>query len=66
MRLQRLLGDMFERFVDPCVHLLRKRLTELSPTSDTNLVVSLMNIVECMTDDFNNDEVHLHTYFAPL
>jgi len=54
---KRLLGDMFERFVDPCVSLLRKRLTELSPTSDTNLVVSLMNIIECMTDDFANPDI---------
>ena len=54
---KRLLGDMFERFVDPCVGLLRKRLSELSPTSDTNLVVSLMNIFECMTDDFSNAEI---------
>ena len=52
---------MFERFVDPCVHLLRKRLSKLSPTSDTNLVVSLMNIVECMTDDFRNNEVNNYT-----
>ena len=48
---------MFERFVDPCISLLRKRLSELSPTSDTNLVVSLMNIFECMTDDFENADV---------
>jgi len=54
---KRLLGDMFERFVDPCISLLRKHLSELSPTSDTNLVVSLMNIFECMTDDFANPEV---------
>ena len=54
---KRLLGDMFERFIDPCVTLLRKRLTELSPTSDTNLVVSLMNIFECMTDDFASPEI---------
>jgi len=59
---QRLLGDMFERFVDPCIHLLRKRLYELSPTSDTNLVVSLMNIVECMTDEFKNAEVPCFYY----
>ena len=51
---KRLLSDMFERFVDPCIGLLRKRLSELSPTSDTNLVVSLMNIFECMTDEFTN------------
>jgi len=54
---KRLLGAMFERFVDPCICLLRKRLTELSPTSDTNLVVSLMNIFECMTDDFQHPEM---------
>jgi len=54
---KRLLSDMFERFVDPCISLLRKRLSELSPTSDTNLVVSLMNIFECLTDDFANPEI---------
>lgn len=32
------LMSMFERFVDPCLMLLRKRLGELSPTTDANLV----------------------------
>jgi len=54
---KRLLSDMFERFVDPCIGLLRRRLSELSPTSDTNLVVSLMNLFECMTDDFASPEI---------
>jgi len=54
---KRLLGDMFERFVDPCLSLLRKHLNELSPTSDTNVVINMMNILECMTDEFANPEV---------
>ena len=30
-------------------------LQELSPTSDTNLVKSLMNLVDCMMDEFHDE-----------
>ena len=52
-RLQLLM--MFERFVDPCLRLLRRRLGELSPTTDANLVRSLTNIVDCLTDEFRDE-----------
>lgn len=30
-------------------------LQELSPTSDTNLVKSLMNLMDCMMDEFQDE-----------
>ncbi|KAF3842869.1 hypothetical protein F7725_001718 [Dissostichus mawsoni] len=32
-----------------------KHLNELSPTSDTNLVKSLMNLMDCMMDEFHDE-----------
>jgi dynein heavy chain len=47
--------ELFERFVDPCIAYLRKGgLKELSPTSDANLVRSLMNILDCQFDKFQD------------
>ena len=47
------IAELFERFVDPCIAYLRKGgLKELSPTSDANLVRSLMNILDCQFDKF--------------
>ncbi|CAF0812566.1 unnamed protein product [Didymodactylos carnosus] len=51
---KKLLTELFERFVDPCISYLRKNLKELSPTSDTNLVRSLMNILDCQFDKFHD------------
>lgn len=31
------------------------RSQELSPTSDTNLVKSLMNLMDCMMDEFHDE-----------
>lgn len=54
-------------------------LQELSPTSDTNLVKSLMNLMDCMMDEFHDEakmksmnendifswlEVCVHTHYA--
>lgn len=52
---KKLIIELFERFVDPCIAYLRKGgLKELSPTSDANLVRSLMNILDCQFDKFHD------------
>ena len=52
---KKLIVELFERFIDPCIAYLRKGgLKELSPTSDTNLVRSLMNILDCQFDKFQD------------
>lgn len=55
-KFKKTVNDMFERFVDPCLQLIRKGgLKELVTTSDTNLVKSLMNLLEClMVDKFQD------------
>ena len=50
-----LLNDMFERFIDPCLALVRKKVKELSPTTDTNLVYALMNLIDCQLDEFQDE-----------
>jgi dynein heavy chain, axonemal len=52
---KKLIVELFERFIDPCIAYLRKGgLKELSPTSDSNLVRSLMNILDCQFDKFQD------------
>jgi dynein heavy chain len=52
---KKLIIELFERFVDPSIAYLRKAgLKELSPTSDANLVRSLMNILDCQFDKFQD------------
>jgi dynein heavy chain len=52
---KKLIIELFERFIDPCIAYLRKGgLKELSPTSDSNLVRSLMNILDCQFDKFQD------------
>ncbi|XP_075336554.1 dynein axonemal heavy chain 7 [Odontesthes bonariensis] len=46
---------LFDRIIPPCLQLIRKATKELSPTSDTNLVKSLMNLMDCMMDEFHNE-----------
>nr|DBA34563.1 TPA: hypothetical protein GDO54_002113 [Pyxicephalus adspersus] len=43
---------LFDRMVPPCLQMIRKCAKELSSTSDTNLVRSLMNLMDCMLDEF--------------
>ena len=54
---QKVLNDMFERFVDPCIQMIRKGgIKELVTTSDSNLVKSLMNLLECQFDKFLDEK----------
>ncbi|XP_073489206.1 dynein axonemal heavy chain 7 isoform X1 [Aquarana catesbeiana] len=48
---------LFDRMVPPCLQMIRKCAKELSPTSDTNLVRSLMNLMDCMLDEFADESV---------
>jgi len=47
---KRSLQLMFDWLVEPCLCLVRRELTEMSPTVDTNLVVSLINLLECQLE----------------
>ncbi|KAM4626185.1 dynein axonemal heavy chain 7 isoform 2-T2 [Discoglossus pictus] len=51
---------LFDRMVPPCLQMIRKCAKELSPTSDTNLVRSLMNLMDCMMDEFSDDSKMLN------
>ncbi|XP_028254184.1 dynein heavy chain 7, axonemal isoform X2 [Parambassis ranga] len=46
---------LFDRILPPCLEFIRKAAKELSPTSDTNLVRSLMNLMDCMMDEFHHE-----------
>lgn len=51
-----IVNSLFERFVDPGLCLLRKAgVKELSPTTDHNLVFSLMRLMDSNMDEFHND-----------
>ncbi|XP_059164025.1 dynein axonemal heavy chain 7-like isoform X1 [Physella acuta] len=51
-----ILNDMFERFVDAGLQLVhRAGVKELSPTTDSNLVVALMNLIDCQLDEFHDE-----------
>jgi dynein heavy chain len=43
-----LLTELCDWLVEPCLAFLRKAMTELSPTVDSNLVQSLLNVFECI------------------
>ncbi|KAK7506434.1 hypothetical protein BaRGS_00002546, partial [Batillaria attramentaria] len=47
--------DLFERFIDPHLTLLRKVLKELSPTTDSNVVKGLMSLMDCLMDEFRDE-----------
>ncbi|KAM7380824.1 hypothetical protein PAMP_004096 [Pampus punctatissimus] len=55
-----LITALFDRVLPACLQLIRKATKELSPTSDTNLVKSLMNLMDCMMDEFH-DEAKMKT-----
>ncbi|TNN79438.1 Dynein heavy chain 7, axonemal [Liparis tanakae] len=50
-----LIAALFDRTLPACLQLIRKATKELSPTSDTNLVKSLMNLMDCMMDEFHDE-----------
>ncbi|KAL7881400.1 hypothetical protein AOLI_G00082480 [Acnodon oligacanthus] len=50
-----LIAGLFDRTLPACLQLIRKGTKELSPTSDTNLVNSLMNLMDCMMDEFREE-----------
>ncbi|CAL8266095.1 unnamed protein product [Lota lota] len=52
---QELISGLFHRVLPACLQLIRKATKELSPTSDTNLVKSLMNLMDCMMDEFHDE-----------
>ncbi|TPP57810.1 Dynein heavy chain [Fasciola gigantica] len=50
--------DMFERFVDAGIAMVRKGGgKELSPTGNINLVKSLMNLIDCHVSDFKEENI---------
>ncbi|KAL3318211.1 Dynein heavy chain 7, axonemal, partial [Cichlidogyrus casuarinus] len=58
---KKMVDQMFERFVDAGIACVRKEGKELSPSSDINLVKSLMNLMDCHFDVFN-DEAKIAQY----
>ncbi|XP_035507000.1 dynein axonemal heavy chain 7 isoform X2 [Scophthalmus maximus] len=51
-----LITGLFDRVLPACIQLIRKATKELSPTSDTNLVKSLMDLMDSMMDEFHDEE----------
>ncbi|CAL8107738.1 unnamed protein product [Calicophoron daubneyi] len=58
--------DMFERFVDAGIAMVRKGGgKELSPTGDINLVKALMNLIDCHVSDMKDENI-LDQFEAPM
>ncbi|KAM4698368.1 dynein axonemal heavy chain 7 [Rhinophrynus dorsalis] len=49
--------ELFHRMVPPCLQMIRKCAKELSPTSDINLIRSLMNLMDCLMDEFADEHL---------
>jgi len=59
---RRFITKLFNRMIPPFLQWIRKgcargNLKELSPTTNSNLVVSLMRMMEAQMDDFKDDEI---------
>ncbi|KAK7169080.1 hypothetical protein R3I93_005162 [Phoxinus phoxinus] len=50
-----LITGLFDRILPASLQLIRKGTKELSPTSNTSLVRSLMNLMDCMMDEFREE-----------
>jgi dynein heavy chain, axonemal len=48
---QKIILTMFDWFVRPCLVFIRRECKELSETTDSNLVFSLLNIFECLIEN---------------
>ncbi|XP_017857964.1 PREDICTED: dynein heavy chain 7, axonemal [Drosophila arizonae] len=53
---KQLISALISRFCPLLLFIVRKGLREIAPTSDTNLMVSLMNFFECFIDDFRDEK----------
>ncbi|KAH8413286.1 hypothetical protein KR009_009673 [Drosophila setifemur] len=53
---KQLISMLINRFCPILLYIVRKSLKEIAPTSDANLVVSLMNFFECFIDDFRDEK----------
>ncbi|EDW55574.1 GM17246 [Drosophila sechellia] len=53
---KQLISMLISRFCPILLFILRKSLKEIAPTSDANLMVSLMNFFECFIDDFRDEK----------
>lgn len=52
-----LITENFDRLVPPMLNFIRKGgVKELSPTTNTNIVKSCMNLMDCMLDEFQDEE----------
>ena len=50
------INDLFERFCDACIQLVRKGgVKELAPTTDTQVIKGLMNLMDVQMDEFKDD-----------
>ncbi|XP_078701931.1 dynein axonemal heavy chain 7-like isoform X3 [Branchiostoma floridae x Branchiostoma belcheri] len=53
---KKIITELFDRFCPPCMQFIRKGgVKELSPTNDTNLAKSLMNLMDSLMDEFQDE-----------
>ncbi|XP_030383339.1 dynein heavy chain 7, axonemal [Scaptodrosophila lebanonensis] len=53
---KQLIAALITRFCPILLYVVRKGLKEIAPTSDANLMMSLMNFFECFIDDFKDEK----------